>query len=356
MYKIDNVDIQVVDNYADTIAAKIKPLIDAYLGGQVLNTDVDGNHIGIMVKKNSLTHTVLTKLSNIENLKAFLKFGVKDMYKWVDLLKRKKYPGGLIFKKLGKGTYNKYYTGKPLMVDHFNEIFYDIFVTNGYDIIVNTTLFIQNTGLIICPYCGNDKVIQSVRTKSEIDHFLPKRKYPFFALSYYNLIPSCHYCNHADHKGQLSPIEEDANNVSILNPYIFKPNIVRFHLDIADTKVYEPENFNVIVGFSDKKYLDGYNRFFDISDRYASNNHEAAADYVRFMDYKVDHFYNEINVDMTWINKAHRALFGYTPNSDSLYVKERHRMRKDFFDQLTKLRKASPYYTKGSGNSTMMLD
>ena len=29
----------------------------------------------------------------------------------------------------------------------------------------------------------------------ELDHFVPKRKYPIFASSFYNLIPACPYCN-----------------------------------------------------------------------------------------------------------------------------------------------------------------
>ena len=34
-----------------------------------------------------------------------------------------------------------------------------------------------------------------LKSKKQIDHFFPKRKYPFLALCYYNLIPSCDICN-----------------------------------------------------------------------------------------------------------------------------------------------------------------
>jgi hypothetical protein len=51
-------------------------------------------------------------------------------------------------------------------------------------------------GVNTCVYC-NRQYIFTVNdiTRPEFDHYLPKSKYPFFALSLYNLIPSCHICN-----------------------------------------------------------------------------------------------------------------------------------------------------------------
>lgn len=59
---------------------------------------------------------------------------------------------------------------------------------------------------VTCPYC-NDNPINIIDISNEddeetllrayfdLDHFYPKSKNPFFALSFYNLIPSCHQCN-----------------------------------------------------------------------------------------------------------------------------------------------------------------
>lgn len=357
MYRIDTAAPNVVDAYTDDMASKLKPIIDDYLAGQrELVFPVDGQDIHVVVLNGSLTHNILTVLSDLEELKKFLKMGVKLQFRMVENLKRDSTPDDLIFKKLGLTTYKRHFKRNPTIIDHFNEIIYDIFVTNGYDAHVNTTQFISNTGLKICPYCGNEKVKESNRTKTDLDHFLPKRKYPLFALCYYNLIPSCIFCNRADHKGQLSPIEEINNGLKVQNPYIFNPSIVRFHLCITDAKVYEPENFSVVVGFSEKAFLDGYDRFFDICDRYASNMQEVAEDYMRLMDFKADHFYDEMNVDKVWLKKAYRAVMGYTPNSDYPHLKERHRMRGDIFAQLIKLRKPAPYFIKGSGNNTVVLE
>lgn len=48
-----------------------------------------------------------------------------------------------------------------------------------------------------CPGCnqeinGPTKVVNT----AQLDHFFPKDSYPLFAVSFYNLIPSCYSCNH----------------------------------------------------------------------------------------------------------------------------------------------------------------
>ncbi len=57
-----------------------------------------------------------------------------------------------------------------------------------------------------CPYCnrhytftihkGSKKGDKCFSCRPEFDHFLIKEKYPFLAVSFYNLVPSCHECNH----------------------------------------------------------------------------------------------------------------------------------------------------------------
>jgi len=75
----------------------------------------------------------------------------------------------------------------------------------------------QKLGVSVCPYC-NRQYIFTVYSKNgkkiarpQLDHFLNKNEFPFFALSFYNLIPSCSICNHI--KGTqsifLHPYKED---------------------------------------------------------------------------------------------------------------------------------------------------
>lgn len=55
-------------------------------------------------------------------------------------------------------------------------------------------------GTRACLYCNRNyinTVVNSTKNivRPEFDHFLPKSKYKILAISFYNLIPSCHICN-----------------------------------------------------------------------------------------------------------------------------------------------------------------
>ena len=69
-----------------------------------------------------------------------------------------------------------------------------------------------------CPYCNNRKLdIVTIRSNSsaatilrayyDIDHFYPKSLNPFFAVSFFNLIPACHDCNSAEKRSLPFSIE-----------------------------------------------------------------------------------------------------------------------------------------------------
>jgi hypothetical protein len=52
----------------------------------------------------------------------------------------------------------------------------------------------------VCPYCNKNYTYTIVNkthqfTRPDFDHFLAKEKYPYFAMSFYNLVPSCQVCN-----------------------------------------------------------------------------------------------------------------------------------------------------------------
>lgn len=78
---------------------------------------------------------------------------------------------------------------------------YRAFVETGYEKNIKKDKFIEAVGIKVCPYC-NRTFIQNVAVgkksvvKGELDHFLSKEDYPYFAICKYNLIPSCPFCNH----------------------------------------------------------------------------------------------------------------------------------------------------------------
>tara|TARA_R110002072_G_scaffold3149_7_gene23516 strand:- start:2008 stop:3066 length:1059 start_codon:yes stop_codon:yes gene_type:complete len=65
-----------------------------------------------------------------------------------------------------------------------------------------------------CPFCGINIMKGIYHTKREAyDHYLPKDKYPFNSINFYNLVPACHECN-SSYKLSINPL------LPIKNPLI----------------------------------------------------------------------------------------------------------------------------------------
>lgn len=76
----------------------------------------------------------------------------------------------------------------------------------------------ENHDINTCIYCNRlytKTVINPKKTtRPEFDHWFPKSKYPLLALSFFNLIPSCHVCNSAV-KG-----DRDVSLNDFIHPYV----------------------------------------------------------------------------------------------------------------------------------------
>ena len=57
----------------------------------------------------------------------------------------------------------------------------------------------------VCPYCNRNFVNSTnERTMCDLDHFYDKETYPILAVSFHNLVPVCHACNHAKASKSIS--------------------------------------------------------------------------------------------------------------------------------------------------------
>lgn len=143
-------------------------------------------------------------------------------------------------------------------IDHFNEIIRWIFVEQMYE--GKSTIapfdkkqYILDRDLTVCPYCGKSYIEVEEEQgyqddKPPIDHYLPKSKYPFFALSCYNMIPCCTSCNSISNKGSNNPISDAVpSNVYLLNPHIFYDNAIRFSYEYNEKGDLNENNFKVNV-------------------------------------------------------------------------------------------------------------
>lgn len=116
-------------------------------------------------------------------------------------------------------------------LDHINKAFFDKHKKKISSIFKYSTFCREKIGydaydlaeklkVNVCPYCNRQFTFTIKSTmRPEFDHYLFKEIYPQFALSFYNLIPSCHSCNHKKHthdvliKPLIYPYEESFGNI-----------------------------------------------------------------------------------------------------------------------------------------------
>lgn len=71
--------------------------------------------------------------------------------------------------------------------------------------------FVDALEVTVCPYCNRNFVNSTFdKTMCDLDHFYEKSEYPVFAISFYNLVPVCHYCNHTKSTKKITYSSHDS--------------------------------------------------------------------------------------------------------------------------------------------------
>ena len=91
--------------------------------------------------------------------------------------------------------------------------------------------FTENMAVNVCVYCNRQYTFtlneSDGKCRPTLDHFLDKSKHPYFALSFYNLIPSCYTCNSSLKNQKKFTIKDN------LHPYSHSMfEVLEFSIDI----------------------------------------------------------------------------------------------------------------------------
>jgi hypothetical protein len=168
-----------------------------------------------------------------------------------------------IYETLKHGNNTFFVSGSPA-----NLILRNLFVAHAYKN-MNKLQFIKRVNVDTCPYCNRNYIYylnESGGIKPQIDHFFPSSKYPIFALSYYNLIPSCQTCNGFGAKEENDPLKYD-----LVNPYLINHSDFKFGYKINNISVINPLNnkYGVEVNFLHK--IEGHLTIFKLEKLYAQH-------------------------------------------------------------------------------------
>lgn len=126
-----------------------------------------------------------------------------------------------------------------------------VFVRHGYEstegkdgYMFPKNELIDDVNADVCPYCNrtfikhvsgkkadSDGSVIDVDIKAQLDHFYDKDKYPYLAVSRYNLVPCCPTCN-----GIGGKYMDDVAETGIVNPFALRDSKgLTFKIDVGDS-------------------------------------------------------------------------------------------------------------------------
>ena len=178
---------------------------------------------------------------------------------------------------------------KKVFIYDIKEKIKEIFKYDKFQTKYITPFFTKELNVFICYYCNKDFILNFNAPEKistfQLDHFYDKGKYPYLALSFYNLIPSCATCNSTKVKGSkdcfkydksirkekfnneicLSPNHQDFNfNKKVKFKLFLNDNCKNLHIESkADIKIPLKENY------SDEH--DKYIEVFKLNERYTAH-------------------------------------------------------------------------------------
>lgn len=160
----------------------------------------------------------------------------------------------------------------------------------------------------VCPYCNRSYTftvhnkLTGTKSKAELDHYFPISKYPFMAISIFNIVPSCSLCNKGksnnhitvDQQNILYPYEEGFDDEIVFS---VESNRLDYITDLS-------QEFSIKLKSSSSLYVDiitSYNQAFKIDHLYSMH-----CDYVQELIRKKI-VYNDSMIEEIYEN--HRQLF-----------------------------------------------
>ncbi len=212
----------------------------------------------------------------------------------------------------------------------------------------NAYTLCKEVNINVCPYCNKNYIVtisdidNNIFTRPTLDHFLDKATYPFFALSLYNLIPSCHICN--SHIKGSTPFSIDTH----IQPYFDDFNsIKKFGVNKMLLSLIHKENdFDIVLkdknNISDEDRVKANNNINDLGlETLYSSHKDKVLELIDFSRaYNEDSFQNLVNTfkDSTEIfkdtNDVKRLLIGHHVEDENIDKRPLNKLIKDISQEL----------------------
>lgn len=142
------------------------------------------------------------------------------------------------------------------------------------------TFFEKNLNPRTCYYCNIDFINvydeEKNKNKFTLDHFIDKGRYPYLALSIFNLIPCCFVCNSKKIKGSIEFYDNE--KLKNTNPYLKSFRFdekVKFklflHKNCKDLNIKSKDDIDILLKDHYSNEYDKYIEVFKLNERYQAH-------------------------------------------------------------------------------------
>jgi len=328
MYRIPNNTEKATKHY-ERYAEKVRDSVKVYWEGQ--SESFKKNYTGRFLK--DIANTDVSKTGSGAILKTLLTGDFNEQKALINKID--------VDLKLAEAD-------NPGEKDVFYKVCRRLFVDDFYG---NNKYFLKNNhieavGIDVCPYCGHSYIYvvnhptksnDETKVKPQIDHFLPKSVYPYLALNYYNLIPSCSTCNEAPCKRENDPIGQDRSHEYLMQPYEFRTEDIVFEY-IPTTSFYEDFSVGVDMKCANSELDKGYKEWLALDKLYEKHNRIVTRMYVQLESIVADKYNgylkDKFKVPSSFMKDVPNMIFGYDLKDEEAPYTTLHKFRKDIFRQI----------------------
>ncbi|WP_411810912.1 HNH endonuclease [Chryseobacterium scophthalmum] len=210
------------------------------------------------------------------------------------------------------------------------------FIQTGYKNFPNKE-FLNLLGIDTCVYCNRNYTLDFDKlnnARAELDHWFPKETYFILALSFYNLIPSCHSCNHIKHNNAPDGGWDNALQ-NINHPYL-EDTTSTFSFSYFYSSINQPKTIIKSNNEKSKKSIE----FNKVDKIYETQSDRELKDLLE-LRYKYSQNYLDILLNKTFIKEfsmskkeAHRLVFGIEQDEQDYHKRPFSKFKKDIIDEL----------------------
>ncbi len=207
--------------------------------------------------------------------------------------------------------------------------------------IYGTYEFVKLLNLKTCPYCNRNYIsiieknnFNDKQTRPELDHFHPKSIYPFLAINYYNLIPSCSTCN---------KLKSADDSLELLHPYDDYVNNINITYWLNDMKFYNVKSIKDITFESEKSIEieienmpDSNKKIFQLERLYQEHTDIVVELILRHLNYPQSYI-EELSSFGYNKEEIYRFIFSNYLNEENLSKRPLSKLTKDIAEELNLL-------------------